>query len=155
MGNFPEMYPEWKMSVRWGEKMMRERWSDSYCVRIFRPLSPCKYPPYYPHIINAKKITFDGGGTLRPFCPLRFPRPCAPFARSPPCFPRQSFAPFPLFDFAPLSFPLSLFHPLTISPTLSPFARSLILCARLICRIYTHTKTGGHKTKTFLYIKDI
>lgn len=156
MGNFPEMYPEWKWGVRWGEKMMRERWSDSYCVCIFRPLSPCKYPPYYPHIINAKKITFDGGKLCAPFALCAFPVFAPPLPVRPRVFPVNR-SPLSLcLILRPFPFPFPYpFHPLTISPTLSPFARSLIPCARLICRIYTHTKTGGHKTKTFLYIKDI
>ena len=105
MGNFPEMYPEWEVRVRWGEKMMRERWSDSYCVRIFRPLSPCKYPPYYPHIINAKKITFDERKVL-PFLP----------------FPLFSFF-RPLYSFAPFFFPSVLL--ILFLLIFCPFPRSL------------------------------
>lgn len=137
---------------------MRERWSDSYCLSIFRPLSPCKYPPYFPHIINAKKITFDGGETLRPFCPFAFLFPLPLFARSPPCFSRRPFAPFLLFDFAPpfLShsipnrnplddFPQNI-HPLPVRP--SPYPLRPLICRNAYAK-------GGHKSKNFLYIFDI
>ena len=129
MGHFPEMYPEWKWGVRWGEKMMRERWSDSYCVCIFRPLSPCKYPPYYPHIINAKKITFDGGKLCAPFALCAFPVLAPPLPVRPRVFPVNR-SPLSLcLILRPFPFP---FHPLTISPkisTLYPFARPPIPCA--------------------------
>lgn len=120
---------------------MRERWSDSYCVRIFRPLSPCKYPPYFPHIINAKKITFDGGETLRPFCPFAFLFLLPLFARSPPCFSRQSFAPFLLFDFAPLSFPPFL----SLSFPVHPFP----VCALYSAYTRIQKKRGFTKSKVF------
>ena len=136
------MYPEWKWGVRWGEKMMRERWSDSYCVRIFRPLSPCKYPPYYPHIINAKKIIFDGGKLCAPFAFCAFPVLAPPLPVR-PCFPRQSFAPFPLFDFAPLSLSFPKYPPFTRSPVPLSFA-PFNMSQRI-------RKRGTQKQKFFIY----
>lgn len=138
--------------------MMRERWSDSHCVRIFRPLSPCKYPPYYPHIINAKKITFDGGKLCAPFALCAFPVLAPPLPVRPLAFPVNR-SPLSLcLILRPFPFPFPYpFHPLTLSQNIHPLpVRPFAYPLRpLICRIYTHTKTGGHKTKTFLYIFDI
>ena len=143
--------------------MMRERWSDSYCLSIFRPLSPCKYPPYFPHIINAKKITFDGGKLCAPFarslsfslCPFSPVRPLAfPVNRSPLsfCLILRPFPfPFPILSHSipnrkPLDdFPQNI-HPLPVRP--SPYPLRPLICRNAYAK-------GGHKSKNFLYIFDI
>lgn len=130
---------------------MRERWSDSYCVSIFRPLSPCKYPPYYPHIINAKKITFDGGKLCAPFarslsfslCPFSPVRPLAFSVNRSPlsfCLILRPY-PIPKYQNTFPNIPLFLSFPVRLSPF-----------ALYMSYIHAYKKGGLQNQKFFIYL---
>ena len=102
---FPKCIPNGKWGFGGEKKWWGRDGATATVCAFFAPFRRVNIPPYYPHIINAKKITFDERKVL-PFLP----------------FPLFSFF-RPLYSFAPFLFPSVLL--ILFLLIFCPFPRSL------------------------------